>query len=181
MQRKIISLKIKYYRQHKDNAGYLQAAGLYYELTEVMERESQQMIAAMLEMRRSLERANAKRLEVERANVRLQEKSETDALTNLANRFRLNDYSEQALSRARQEQKGYAIEILDIDYFKEYNDNYGHQAGDECIMAIAAELKNMENSRIFCARYGGDEFIILYEGMSRRKCLRRRSACGSAL
>lgn len=166
LQRKIISLKIKYYRQHKDNAGYLQAAGLYYELTEVMERESQQMIAAMLEMRRSLERANAKRLEVERANVRLQEKSETDALTHLANRFRLNDYSEQALSRARQEQKGYAIEILDIDYFKEYNDNYGHQAGDECIMAIAAELKNMENSRIFCARYGGDEFIILYEGMS---------------
>lgn len=55
------------------------------------------------------------------------------------------------------------VEILDIDYFKEYNDNYGHQAGDACIVAIADELRKMQSHDTFCARYGGDEFIIIYE------------------
>lgn len=49
---------------------------------------------------------------------------------------------------------------------KEYNDNYGHQAGDECIQAIASLLKKMEEDEtVFCARYGGDEFIIIYSGV----------------
>lgn len=166
LQRRIISLKIQYYRSHGDNAGYLQAAGLYYELTEVMERENQYMISNMLSVRKLLENANQKRREVEKANEQLQEKSETDPLTHLANRFRLNDYSDKAFERALSSGKSFAIEILDIDYFKEYNDNYGHQAGDECIIMIAKELQLMENNQIFCARYGGDEFIIVYEGMT---------------
>lgn len=166
LQRKIISLKIEYYRMYKENAGYLQAAGLYYELTEAMERENQYMICNMLSVRNSLEQANEKRREVERANARLQEKSETDALTGLPNRFRLNDFSENVFDRALERGIPLAVEILDIDYFKEYNDNYGHQAGDECIIAIAEELLQMADEQVFCARYGGDEFIIIYEGMT---------------
>lgn len=169
LQRRIISLKIKYYRRHHDNAGYLQATGLYYELTEVMERENQYMIANMFAVRRSLERSNERRREVERVNATLQEKSETDPLTHLANRFRLNSYSEQAFERALCGGRTFAVEILDIDYFKEYNDNYGHQAGDECIVMIAEELKKMQDSRVFCARYGGDEFVIIYEGMTEKE------------
>lgn len=169
LQRKIISLKIKYYRRQEDNAGYLQATGLYYELTEVMERENQYMIANMLAVRKSLEQSNEKRREVERVNATLQEKSETDPLTHLANRFRLNNFSEQAFERALDAEKPFAVEILDIDYFKEYNDNYGHQAGDGCIVMIADELKKMQDSRIFCARYGGDEFVIIYEGMTEKE------------
>lgn len=169
LQRKIISLKIKYYRNHQDNAGYLQAAGLYYELTEVMERENQYMIANMLSVRSSLEQANEKRREMEQVNEKLQEKSETDPLTHLANRFRLNDFSEEAFGRAAERDRAFAVEILDIDYFKQYNDNYGHQAGDECIVMIAEELKKMQGDRIFCARYGGDEFIVIYEGMTEQE------------
>lgn len=171
LQRKIIALKIRYYRSRQDNAGYLQAAGLYYELTEVMEQENQYMISNMLSVRKSLERANEKRREVELANEELQEKSETDPLTHLANRFRLNDYSERAVERARKASRALAVEILDIDYFKEYNDNYGHQAGDACIVMIAEELQGMNSSRIFCARYGGDEFIIIYENMTKQEVL----------
>lgn len=166
LQRKIISLKIKYYRRHHDNAGYLQATGLYYELTEVMERENQYMIANMLAVRSSLEQSNEKRREMEQVNATLQEKSEMDPLTRLANRFRLNAYSEQVYERALSGERPFAVEILDIDYFKEYNDNYGHQAGDECIIMIADELRKMQDERIFCARYGGDEFVIIYDGMS---------------
>ncbi|MCI5874325.1 MAG: diguanylate cyclase [Clostridiales bacterium] len=169
LQRRIISLKIKYYRRHHDSAGYLQATGLYYELTEVMERENQYMIANMLAVRSSLEQSNEKRREIEQVNATLQEKSETDPLTHLANRFRLNSYSEQAFERALCGGKPFAVEILDIDYFKEYNDNYGHQAGDECIVMIADELKKMQDGRIFCARYGGDEFVIIYEGMTEKE------------
>lgn len=166
LQRRIISLKIKYYRTHHDNAGYLQATGLYYELSEIMEKENRQMIANMLSVRNSLERSNERRREVEQANARLQEKSETDPLTNLANRYRLNTYANQTFERALGGGKPFAVEILDIDYFKEYNDNYGHQAGDACLAVLAEELKRMENDRIFCARYGGDEFVIIYEGMT---------------
>ena len=121
------------------------------------------MIANMLSVRRSLEHANEQRRELEKANERLLEKSETDPLTRLAHRFRLNDYLEHAFERARDDHREFAVEILDIDYFKEYNDNYGHQAGDACIVAIADELRKMQSSDTFCARYGGDEFIIIYE------------------
>lgn len=166
LQRRIISLKIKYYRNHNEDKKYLEAAGVYYELAEAMERENQYMVSSMLAVRNSLEQANARRLEVEKANKRLLEKSETDPLTHLSNRFRLNDYSEQAFEQALENATPFAVEILDIDYFKEYNDNYGHQAGDDCLVAIAEELDRMQGDRIFCARYGGDEFIIIYERMT---------------
>lgn len=166
LQRRIISLKISYYRHHDDEESYLALAGTYYELTEAMERENHYMVANMLAVRSSLEQANAKRREVEKANEQLLEKSETDPLTHLANRFRLNDYSEQTFEETLAAEEPFAVEILDIDYFKEYNDNYGHQAGDVCILAIAEELQKMQGERIFCARYGGDEFIIIYKQMT---------------
>lgn len=173
LQRKIVSLKIKWYRKCGEDDEYLRQTGLYYELTEIMERDNRYMIANMLSIRSSLEHANEKRKEAEAANVQLQKKSETDPLTNLANRFRLNDYSAEAFEHALEKKQKLAVEILDIDYFKEYNDNYGHQAGDKCILAIAAELRKMQNERIFCARYGGDEFIIIYEGMKEEEVFDR--------
>ena len=163
IQREIVALKISCYRKNQDETAYLEEAGRFYELTESLDRENHYMIANMLSVRRSLEHANEKRREMEKANERLLEKSETDPLTRLANRFRLNDYLERAFERARDDQRAFAVEILDIDYFKEYNDNYGHQAGDTCIVAIADELRKMQSRDTFCARYGGDEFIIIYE------------------
>lgn len=98
-------------------------------------------------------------------------KAETDALTGLANRYRLTEYSQQLMDEALQEQVPFAIEILDIDHFKEYNDNYGHPAGDACIKQVADQLNKMQSRQIFCARYGGDEFIIIYKGFSREEVL----------
>ena len=165
LQRKILSLKIKYYRAVGENAGYLQAAGLYYELTEIMERENRYMMVSIMNIRNSLERANEQRRIMEEANERLVQKSETDPMTGLANRYRLSEYSEKVFERCRKNRVPLAMEILDVDYFKQYNDNYGHQAGDTCICAIAGVLKKMQNEHVFCARYGGDEFIIIYEDL----------------
>ena len=61
------------------------------------------------------------------------------------------------------------FEILDIDCYKEYNDHYGHQAGDECLIRIADVIRSMEEyAGIHTARYGGDEFVIIYEEYSRK-------------
>lgn len=55
-----------------------------------------------------------------------------------------------------------------MDYFKEYNDNYGHQEGDRCLIAIAGCISEVAGAHGgFCARYGGDEFVVMYENISK--------------
>ena len=164
MQLKSISLKIKYYRKNHKNAEYLQAAGLFYELSEKREQEARGMIGTVLNLRNSLESANKARKEIEKENEKLVVKSETDPLTGLANRAVLSDFADEAFKRAKQNKSSFIIEILDIDYFKEFNDNYGHQRGDECLIEVAKCIQEMANKHNgFCARYGGDEFVIIYE------------------
>lgn len=171
---KIISMKMKFYRKHSQSADYLRAAGLYYEISEMMDKEQKEMMNNVLNLRRSLETVN-------RQNEILTEKSEQDALTKMPNRFKLNEQAEISFERALMEGTPIAVEILDIDYFKEFNDNYGHQEGDQCLIAVANAIKEMtEGQERFCARYGGDEFILIYEGicfeeaMEKEKELKRK-------
>ena len=164
LERKLLTLKIQYYKSQNDMERYKSASARFYELVMTMEEENRHMIANMIRIRNSLE-------QVKKQNELLVEKSETDALTGLANRYRLTEYSQQLMDAAFREQVPYAIELLDIDYFKEYNDNYGHQAGDMCIRQVADLLIQMQNQQIFCARYGGDEFIVIYKGFSRDEVL----------
>lgn len=167
---KLIGLKIKYYRKYGKGAEYLQAAGLYYELSERAEVETKSMMNSVLNIRRSLELINREKQEIEQENQRLILKSETDPLTQLNNRFRLNDYSEEIFQRCLTNQTSLAVEILDIDDFKGYNDNHGHQKGDECLVKIAKVLKSMQDEHgAFVARYGGDEFILIYENITREQ------------
>ena len=90
--------------------------------------------------------------------------SQHDALTGLPNRAYLNDYAETTLSKALKNGCTFGIEILDIDYFKNINDNYGHIEGDRYLSAVSAALNKItdEHSDIFAARYGGDEFVLIY-------------------
>lgn len=164
-EKQILGIKIKYYKKTKDRSGYLQAAGLYYEMCELSEKDNRSMINTMLDVRFSLEEAKRRQKETENENQYLHLKSETDPLTGISNRYRFNTMAEMVLNRAVKEGKMIGMEILDIDYFKEFNDNYGHQAGDECIIQIADAVKNMESmGNVYSARYGGDEFVIIYEG-----------------
>ena len=165
LERKLLSLKIKYYRKNNKRSDYMRAAVLYYELTEYMERENHNMITNMISLRNSLNDLTAINKEVKKENRALLKKSETDAMTNMANRFGLEKHCYKAFENAITYATSFAIEILDVDYFKQYNDNYGHQAGDKCIKAVADSIsKQKRYGKVFCARYGGDEFIITYEG-----------------
>lgn len=167
---KIVSLKMKYYRIHKKSAEFLQAAGLYYELSEMMENETNSMISNVISLRKNLEMVNHARVIAEKEKQVLQEKSELDPLTRLANRFRLNAYSENIFAYSLENSLPLAVEILDIDYFKEFNDNYGHQQGDQCLIKIAETIASLTaENHGFCARYGGDEFVIIYNGKSREQ------------
>ena len=67
---------------------------------------------------------------------------------------------------ANNEGKTLAVEMMDIDFFKEVNDTYGHAKGDELLVMLANILKSVEDDKIFVARYGGDEFIIYYYDMT---------------
>ncbi len=164
LERKLLSLKIKYYRNTNKRAEYMRSAVLYYELTEYMEQENHNMVTNMINLRNNFNDLTAITKEFKKENKALQKKSETDAMTRMANRFGLQKHGREAFSNAITNNTSFAIEILDIDYFKQYNDNYGHQAGDECIKSVAnAILVQKQYGKVFCARYGGDEFIIIYE------------------
>ena len=165
LERKLLSLKIKYYRENNKRGEYMRAAVLYYELTEYMEKENHNMISNMISLRNSFNDLTAITKEFKEENRALQKKSETDAMTKMANRFGLEKHCYRAFENAINNATSFAIEILDVDYFKQFNDNYGHQAGDECIKAVAdAIMKQRNYGKVFCARYGGDEFIVIYEG-----------------
>lgn len=173
MQRRLVSVKLRYYKAQGKLESYQQEAVRFYELTEISENENRYMVSNTLNMRFRLEETNKNRHEMEKENRLLQYRSETDALTGIANRYRLNEYAEDAFQRALNNGTSLTIEILDIDYFKQYNDYYGHQEGDVCIRNIATTIKYMEErGNIFCARYGGDEFIIIYEGYSKENVLK---------
>lgn len=173
LDKKLLTLKIRYYELVGDREQYLQAACRFYKLALQLEEESQEMIANMIHVRTALERAQESKKQMEEMNVLLTQRSETDSLTGLANRYRMTDMFKKLMNVCRDAGLLLAVEILDIDYFKQYNDNYGHQAGDECIRSVSSVIKGMQNEQIFCARYGGDEFIIIYGGFSEQEILQK--------
>ncbi len=85
-----------------------------------------------------------------------------DSLTGLANRRRMDEYLRQEWQRSRRNGTALSMIMLDIDFFKQYNDRYGHPAGDEVLRAVAAALeKSARRPADFIARYGGEEFVVL--------------------
>lgn len=88
--------------------------------------------------------------------------AETDELTQINNRKAIRDFYETRLHSLVRKQLSFAVAIIDIDYFKLYNDHYGHLEGDIVIKALANILKGRsDNEKIFVARFGGEEFLVL--------------------
>jgi diguanylate cyclase (GGDEF)-like protein len=110
---------------------------------------------------------------LEEANGKLTALSTTDGLTGLANRRRFDETFASEWARANRTQQPLALLMLDIDHFKEFNDHFGHQAGDECLKSIGSILhENMRRANDFVARYGGEEFCVVLpntDGMAAQK------------
>jgi diguanylate cyclase (GGDEF)-like protein len=122
------------------------------EYTRTLEERVRQRTAA-------LERANRQLAEV---NDQLEEMATTDALTGVANRRRFDDLLDQEWARHRRRGAPLALLLVDADSFKEYNDLYGHTAGDQALEAAAKALEDaVRRATDMVARYGGEEFAIL--------------------
>ncbi len=101
-------------------------------------------------------------LALQKANEELQRLAALDGLTQIANRLRFDDRLLQEWRRARRDGKPLALALGDIDYFKEYNDTYGHIKGDETLYAVAQAISAaLKRPMDMVARYGGEEFAIL--------------------
>lgn len=129
----------------------------------VLSQRFNEMAATLHQHREQLEeRVAARTRELEQANRALETLSSTDSLTGIANRRRFDDALEAELRRAVRSQRPLVLLMMDVDFFKCYNDRYGHPAGDDCLRAIGEVLRSgSRRSTDLAARYGGEEFAVI--------------------
>jgi len=109
---------------------------------------------------------------LERANRALDKLAHLDGLTQVANRRKFDACLENEWQRMSRETKGIGLILGDLDFFKQYNDVYGHQAGDDCLVTVASVLSGLVHRPAdLVARYGGEEFVILLPDTSYQGCL----------
>lgn len=100
--------------------------------------------------------------QLEVANEKLEQLATLDGLTNIANRRRFTDFLTAEWQRAQRQQSPLSLLLMDVDYFKLYNDTYGHQNGDECLRKVASVLRQIvKRPADLVARYGGEEFAVI--------------------
>ncbi|MCX7921646.1 MAG: diguanylate cyclase [Clostridia bacterium] len=110
--------------------------------------------------------------QLEEKNKILQDLSSNDGLTGIANRRYFNEFISQEWARLSHTSIPLSIIMIDIDYFKTYNDTYGHQAGDECLKKVASTLANaLKHTGNLAARYGGEEFAVVLPDTSRNEAV----------
>ena len=123
----------------------------------------QHLVENLQSSERILETRVAERTaELHTLNRKLEALSMTDGLTGIANRRHFDDVLAREWDRALRLNQPLALAILDVDWFKKYNDHYGHQEGDDCLRSVAAILAtNVCRTGDLVARYGGEEFVFI--------------------
>jgi diguanylate cyclase (GGDEF)-like protein/PAS domain S-box-containing protein len=111
------------------------------------------------------------------ANLRLRETLRSqalrDPLTGLFNRRYLEETMEREISRVKRQGISLGVIMMDLDHFKEYNDTFGHNAGDELLSALGNLLKTQIRGEDIACRYGGEEFLLIMPGTSMEVALKR--------
>lgn len=133
--------------------------GLVFLLLRFQEKEKQALKQHSSQLERAVLEASS---ELEQANENLRTLSETDSLTQIANRRLYEHNLAGKIAFAKRASQPLSLMIIDIDYFKPYNDNYGHNQGDITLKKVAQTIANtITRSTDFVARYGGEEFVVL--------------------
>lgn len=112
------------------------------------------------------------------ANIELQKLAALDALTGIANRRRFDEVLQFEWQRGQRDQEPLSLILCDIDHFKNYNDTYGHLAGDLCLKKVAAVLtEHLKRPADLVARYGGEEFALVLPGTELEGAMILAQAC----
>ena len=129
-----------------------------------MTQEIKERMAGIAQFATSVAEAMALAL----ANLKLREtlrnQAIRDGLTGLFNRRYLEETLDRELSRSKRQGSPLAVIMLDLDHYKEYNDAYGHHAGDELLMALGELIQGQIREEDIACRYGGDEFLLIMPG-----------------
>lgn len=122
-------------------------------------RQTRRMVKMSDRMQQNLNELNA---ELQSHKEILSQMSYLDGLTSIANRRRFDEYLEDEWQRHCRSKLFLTLILLDLDYFKQFNDHYGHGAGDECLIKVARTIHNsVKRSVDLVARFGGEEFVIV--------------------
>lgn len=125
----------------------------------LVQRERDAAYNALREMQEQLREMNG---QLAQSNRELHRLSSLDGLTGIANRRHFDEVLEREWHRADRQQSPLSLILIDIDYFKLFNDSYGHQAGDDCLKLVARTLEHVvHRPGDLVARYGGEEFVIV--------------------
>jgi diguanylate cyclase (GGDEF)-like protein len=121
-------------------------------------------------------------LELKRYHDLFKTTSNLDGLTGIANRRRLDQRLETEWTHAKLVKTPLSFLIIDVDYFKEYNDHYGHLSGDECLKKIGRALFEIsQEPGYLCARFGGDEFALILSNTDSKQALQIANQCVQAI
>ncbi len=100
-------------------------------------------------------------IERSRAFARERARAEVDTLTQLSNRSAVDRFLDQAFRQGRDAGRRFVVGLVDIDYFKRFNDNFGHQSGDDVLKIVADTMRGLTRPTDFLGRYGGEEFLFV--------------------
>lgn len=156
----LLAYQLKYCRDKMSEEQYLERTEHFFRIKVGYEERENSMIFRMMEMRKRLLEIEETQHELEKENVRLQFQADHDELSGLYNKGKLSRYAEDAFDMALKNGFTMSVLFVDIDFFKQMNDCYGHAKGDECVRAVADSISRCMPGD-FAARYGGDEFVVI--------------------
>lgn len=152
---------ILYYQKENNNTELLKAYDVFYKLQMKKATADNNMRLQNISRQMNFEESLKIQKNILMKNERLKRLSEVDALTGLQNRYSINKYCNKMFKSACNLNVKFGLIIIDIDYFKQYNDTFGHVQGDKCIKEVAKAIRDASNNNLLAGRYGGDEFLIL--------------------
>lgn len=162
----LLLFRLRYCSDDMEQKIFIDSMNTFLRLKDKYENAENGQVLRMMNLRSRLRKIEEEQGKLKKRNSRLVYQTEHDELSGLYNKRYLNRHMEEMFEEALHKGLLLGVLFMDIDYFKQMNDHYGHQKGDSCIVEIAEVIRECMPGD-FAARYGGDEFVILTLGRSR--------------